>query len=78
LFLDEPTASMDPISRKQISNSIYNFKLSKNKTIVYCTHLLEEIEGLADKIAFLEKGKIKKVGKPRNQEIARAKMVVNV
>jgi len=64
LFLDEPTASMDPISRRHISDSIIHFKENKKGAIVYCTHLLEELNGVATRIAFLEGGNIIRIGKP--------------
>ena len=56
IFLDEPTASLDPISRMQVQKLI---KLkSKGRTILLCTHLLAEAETLCDKISIMFSGRI--------------------
>ena len=63
IFLDEPTASLDPISRIQVQKLI-KLKL-KEKTILLCTHLLAEAESLCDKIAMMFSGKILAYGTPQ-------------
>ena len=66
VFLDEPTASLDPLSRLQVQELI---KLkSKGKTLLLCTHLLAEAESLCDKICIMFSGKINAFGTP--QELA--------
>lgn len=48
LFLDEPTSAVDPLSRKEIWESILQLKMKKEMIIVLTTHHLEEAELLAD------------------------------
>lgn len=60
LFLDEPTLGLDVIARRELWNTIR--KLKGRKTIILTTHYLEEAEALSDKVAIIQKGKIKAIG----------------
>ena len=55
IFLDEPTASLDPISRSQVQKLIK--MKSQGKTILLCTHLLAEAESLCDHICIMFSGR---------------------
>lgn len=57
LFLDEPTSAMDPHSAKLVRDSIVNLRRDR-RTIVLCTHNLNEAELLADRIAIIRRGQI--------------------
>ena len=57
LLLDEPTSAMDPESARMVRESILGLR-SANRAIVVCTHNLHEAELLADRIAFIRKGRI--------------------
>lgn len=61
LFLDEPTSALDPVGRKHVRDIILELK-NQQKTIFLNTHLLSEVELVSDRVAILDKGKIKKVG----------------
>lgn len=63
LFLDEPTSSMDPISRKNINENIVKNKNTSN-TIFQCTHIIDEAEFVSDRIAIMINGKIRALGSP--------------
>jgi len=54
LILDEPTSGLDPIEQEKIRDLIK--KLSKNKTIIFSTHILSEIEEIADKVIIIDRG----------------------
>ncbi len=54
LILDEPTSGLDPIEQDKIRSLIKS--LSKKKTIIFSTHILSEIEEIADKIIIIDKG----------------------
>ena len=54
LILDEPTAGLDPIKRLEMQNLIATF--SKNKIILFATHVVSDIEFIADTFLFLKKG----------------------
>lgn len=56
LLLDEPTAGLDPKERIRIRNLI--LKLSKNKIILLATHVVSDIECIADKVLLMKKGKM--------------------
>lgn len=57
LLLDEPTSAMDPESSRMVRDSIRNLRSDK-RTILMCTHNLNEAEQLADQIAIIQRGKI--------------------
>src|SRR5699024_9186257 len=57
IILDEPTAMLDPIGRKEIINTIKKLNKDENKTIVHITHYMDEAVE-ADRILVMEKGEI--------------------
>src|SRR6516225_6372356 len=64
LFLDEPTAGLDPQVRREIYDIIEELKREK-KTIVLTTHYIEEAERLCDRVAIVDHGKLIIEGTPR-------------
>ena len=64
LFLDEPTAGLDPQVRREIYDIIEELKRQK-KTIVLTTHYIEEAEKLCDRVAIVDHGKLIATGTPR-------------
>jgi ABC-2 type transport system ATP-binding protein len=64
LFLDEPTAGLDPQVRREIYDVIEELKREK-KTIVLTTHYIEEAEKLCDRVAIVDHGKLIIEGTPR-------------
>ena len=65
IFLDEPTAGLDPMARKDVWNVIRDLK-EKGKTIFMTTHYLEEAQELSDTITIMNNGKIVAQDSPRN------------
>ena len=59
IILDEPTASLDPISKEKIAEYIMNE--TKNRTLIIVTHHME-LARKCDKIVFLENGSIAEIG----------------
>jgi ABC-2 type transport system ATP-binding protein len=57
LFLDEPTASLDPLSARVVRDLVVRLKHA-SRSIVLCTHDLDEAERLADTVAILSRGQI--------------------
>ncbi len=55
VFLDEPTAGLDPIGAMQIREIIRRIR-DQGKTVFLCSHLLKEMEPLCDSIAILNRG----------------------
>lgn len=62
IILDEPTAGVDPIGSAAIADIIRELK-SRGKTVLVCSHLLAQIEGLCDRVAILHRGKLIRRGK---------------
>ena len=61
LFFDEPTVGIDPESRNEILETIVSFK-KLNKTVVYTSHYMPEIEKICDEVAIINAGQIIKQG----------------
>jgi ABC-2 type transport system ATP-binding protein len=56
LLLDEPTAGVDPIGSREIRDLILKLK-EMGKTVVFSSHLLEQVQEVADRVAILNLGK---------------------
>jgi ABC-2 type transport system ATP-binding protein len=63
LILDEPLSGLDPMSRYQLKNLIKQLG-SQGKTILFSSHILSDVQDVANKIGILHQGKIKKIGTP--------------
>jgi ABC-2 type transport system ATP-binding protein len=58
LFLDEPTANLDPKAAKELRNYVKETVKNQGVTAVICTHNLYEAESLCDKIVVINKGTV--------------------
>jgi ABC-2 type transport system ATP-binding protein len=56
LILDEPTSGLDPIQIIEVRALVKG--LAKEKTIIFSTHILQEVEALADRIVIINEGKL--------------------
>ena len=65
LFLDEPTAGLDPQARLNLWEAI-RAERDRGATVVLTTHYLEEAERLCDRVAILEGGRIVALASPRD------------
>lgn len=64
VFLDEPTAGLDPQVRREIYDIIEHLRREK-KTVLLTTHYIEEAERLCDRVAIVDHGKVIAMGTPR-------------
>ena len=64
VFLDEPTAGLDPQVRREIYDIIEEMKSTK-KTVLLTTHYIEEAERLCDRVAIVDAGRVIAMGTPR-------------
>ena len=64
VFLDEPTAGLDPQVRREIYDIIEELRREK-KTILLTTHYIEEAERLCDRVAIIDFGRVIASGTPR-------------
>jgi ABC-2 type transport system ATP-binding protein len=56
LILDEPTSGLDPNQLVDIRNLIKN--IGKEKTVMFSTHIMQEVEAVCDRVIIINKGKI--------------------
>ena len=65
LFLDEPTASLDPAAARQVTGMIQELSRHGGRTVFLCTHNLDEAQRLCDRVGFIDRGVLRAVGTPR-------------
>lgn len=58
LLLDEPSSGLDPAARRHILEAIVRTVADEGRTVIFSSHLLDEVERVADKIAMIHAGKI--------------------
>ncbi|KAF2955449.1 hypothetical protein AS160_10155 [Marinitoga sp. 38H-ov] len=58
LILDEPLVGLDPVGAIEMKNKIRQFAKEEGKTVLFSSHLLNDVEELCDKVVMLENGKI--------------------
>jgi len=57
LILDEPMSGLDPIGRSEIIALIHDLR-HEGKSILFCSHLLDDVERITDKVAILHQGRL--------------------
>ena len=62
LVLDEPTAGVDPAGSREIRDLILDFK-TRGITVLLCSHLLEQVQEICDRIGILHRGAMIREGK---------------
>lgn len=65
LFLDEPTAALDPVAARDVHELIRELAVSGTRTVVVTTHNLVEAERLCDHVVILREGRLIAQGAPR-------------
>src|SRR5437899_4492634 len=58
LLLDEPSSGLDPIVRRDILEAVIRTVAQEGRTVIFSSHLLEEIERVSDHIAMLHRGRV--------------------
>jgi ABC-2 type transport system ATP-binding protein len=64
LFLDEPTAGLDPVATRRVHDMIARLSHEEQRTVFLCTHNLVEAQKLCDRVAVLEHGRLVALGTP--------------
>jgi ABC-2 type transport system ATP-binding protein len=62
VILDDPAMGLDPIARKEFNRDLVENLQASGATVLYSSHLLEEVEAVADAVAILDKGRIVRTG----------------
>lgn len=58
LILDEPTSGLDPSMRDELTDMLKEFVEDENNTVLFSTHITEDLDRIADYIIFIDQGKI--------------------
>jgi ABC-2 type transport system ATP-binding protein len=58
LLLDEPSSGLDPVVRRDILGAIIRAVAEEGRTVVFSSHLLDEVERVADEVAMIHDGKV--------------------
>jgi len=66
ILMDEPFSALDPITRTELQEQLFNIQKEYNKTIVFVTHDMDEAINIADMICILKDGKIIQYDTPEN------------
>lgn len=77
IFLDEPTAGLDPVNAKNIKEIVLN-KKKQGKTIFLTTHNMAVADELCDRVAFIVDGEIKLIDSPKELKIRHGKRSLRV
>lgn len=68
LFLDEPTNGLDPKNARIIKEIIKDFK-EQGGTVLLTTHLMNDVDELCDRVAFMANGKIVEISTPKDLKL---------
>jgi ABC-2 type transport system ATP-binding protein len=63
VVLDEPTSGLDPIGRKEVRDLIVELR-DQGKTVFFSSHILTDIEAIADRVAIVARGQLQAQGTP--------------
>lgn len=64
LILDEPTAGLDPVATRQLHELVQQWSRDHLRTIVLCTHNLDEAQRLCERVAVMARGRLLGLGTP--------------
>ena len=64
LFLDEPTASLDPDMADKTRRLLKDINREKQLTLLYTSHNMKEMEEMSDRVIFMDRGRIIAIGRP--------------
>ena len=76
LLLDEPSSGLDPVVRRDILEAIVRIAADEGRTVFFSSHLLDEIERVADRIAVMKSGRIVLSGTVDEIKNAHTRLVV--
>lgn len=60
VVLDEPMSGLDPLGRKMVIDLIADLQ-REEKTILFCSHILNDVERICDRVAIMDKGRLKNI-----------------
>lgn len=66
LILDEPTAGLDPVSRRELFNYLLQWRQEREITLIYSSHVPEEVARMTERLALMKEGKVVAFGATRD------------
>jgi methyl coenzyme M reductase system subunit A2 len=66
VIMDEPTGTMDPITKISVTNSILKAREEIGETFVIVSHDIDFVNEICDRVALMLEGKIVDIGNPKN------------
>src|SRR5205807_2070236 len=57
LILDEPSSGLDPLVRRDILTAVIRTIADEGRTVLFSSHLLDEVERVADRVAMIHRGR---------------------
>jgi ABC-2 type transport system ATP-binding protein len=70
LILDEPSSGLDPVVRRDILEAIIRIVAEEGRTVLFSSHLLDEVERVADQVVMLQEGRVVLSG--RTEDVRRS------
>ncbi|MFU8806976.1 MAG: ABC transporter ATP-binding protein, partial [Bradymonadaceae bacterium] len=61
VILDEPQSGLDPIGRREIRDLVVDLR-RQGKTILFCSHILPDVQDICDRVALIHQGEVVEVG----------------
>ena len=77
VLLDEPSTGLDPVGRKQVKDIIARLR-TEGSTVFFNTHILSDVEDVADRVAIIHRGKLLKIGKVSELTVSTNRIVVQL
>lgn len=77
LFLDEPTIGLDPANARILKNLIKEFR-EKGGTVLLSTHLMNDVDELCDRVAFMADGRIAEIDTPQSLKRKYGESIVEI
>jgi ABC-2 type transport system ATP-binding protein len=58
LILDEPTAGLDPVARREFLEIVDHLARARSQTVFFSSHLIDEVERIADRVGIIDRGRL--------------------
>jgi ABC-2 type transport system ATP-binding protein len=62
LYMDEPTVGIDPQNRRRVLDTVLRLREESGTTVLYTSHLMEEVQEISDRVAIVDHGQIIAIG----------------
>jgi len=77
VLLDEPSTGLDPVGRKQVKDIIARLR-TEGSTVFFNTHILSDVEDVADRVAIIHHGKLLRIGKVSELTVSTNRIIVQL